>query len=143
MTLTILSVMLSSCETGVTESLFDKEPDTVISAQTSYNGTVPNMIRVRMDESMAARLIHSSDQDGYVDTSVLDAEGFDSASLRVRTTFMIGGRFLERQKKAGLDRWFDVMYDTSVETRSAMNLPGVEYEEPVYVPARNDYMNDP
>lgn len=143
MTLTILSVMLSSCETGVTESLFDKEPDTVISAQTSYNGTVPNMIRVRMDESMTARLIHSCDQDGYVDTSVLDAEGFDSASVRVRTTFMIGGRFLERQKKAGLDRWFDVMYDTSVETRSAMNLPGVEYAEPVYVPARNDYMNDP
>lgn len=143
MTLTTLSVMLSSCTTGVTESFFDKEPGPVISAQTSYNGTVPNMIRVRMDESMAARLTCSCDQDGYVDASVLDTEGFDSASVRVRTTFMIGGRFLERQKKAGLDRWFDVIYDTSVETRSAMSIPGVEYAEPVYVPERNDYMNDP
>ena len=100
MTLTILSVMLSSCETGVTESLFDKEPDTVISAQTSYNGTVPNMIRVRMDESMAARLTCSCDHDGYVDAAVLEAEGFDSTTVRVRTTFMIGGRYIERQKKA-------------------------------------------
>lgn len=143
MTLTILSVMLSSCEAGVTESFFDKEPKPVISAQTSTNGTVPNMIRVRMDESMAARLTCSCDHDGYVDATVLEAEGFDSTTVRVRTTFMIGGRYIERQKKAGLDRWFDVTYETSVETRSAMSLPGIEYAEPVYVPVRNDQMNDP
>lgn len=142
MTLTILSVMLSSCETGITESFINTDP--VNSAQTSTSGTVPNMLRIKVDESRAERFLESCVEDGYIDESVLVAEGFSAEGLRVRPTFMIGGRYLERQKQAGLDRWFDVISDSSaVETKSVTGLPGVEYAEPVYVPVRTDKFQDP
>lgn len=142
MTLTILSVMLSSCEADITESFINTDP--VISAQTTTSGTVPNMLRIKVDESKAEKFLDSCTGDGYVDESVLEAEGFAVDGLRVRPTFMIGGKYLERQKQAGLDRWFDVISDSSaVETKSVTGLPGVEYAEPVYIPVRTDKFQDP
>ena len=68
MTLTILSVMLSSCEADITESFINTDP--VNSAQTSTSGTVPNMLRIKVDESRAEKFLDSCTGDGYVDESV-------------------------------------------------------------------------
>ena len=142
MIILILSVMLSSCETGITESIINTDP--VNPAQTSTDVTVSNMIRIQVDETMAEKFVASCDVDGYVSADVLRSEGFDVDGLQVRTTFMIGGKYLERQKKAGLDRWFDVITDSAaVATKAVVSIPGVEYSEAVYIPVRTDQMNDP
>ena len=97
---------------------------------------------------MADEFINACGHDGYVSEEALSRHGLAGAGLQVRTTFMIGGRFLERQKAAGLDKWFDVIYDSPEIATKAGNLfallSGVEYSEPVYrTVSKTAVMNDP
>lgn len=146
MTLIVLSVMLSSCESGITESFYNEE---AISASGNIpTETMPNMLRIKVNQEIADKFLDAKDNEGYVDNSALCECGFTEDGLRVRTTFMIGGKFLKRQKEAGLDRWFDVIYDKHIQlTKSSdmiLGIPGVEYSEPVLIPVRaNAVMDDP
>lgn len=149
MTLMALSVMLSSCETRITESFINGDADKVIPASENIqSGVVPDMMRIKLSQDMADEFINACGHDGYVSEEALSRHGLAEAGLQVRTTFMIGGRFLERQKAAGLDRWFDVIYDSPEIATKAGNLfallSGVEYSEPVYkTVSKTAVMNDP
>jgi len=135
--------LLSGCqaETLPQENFRHPEIDAPASA------VVEGLIRIQVSEKQAELWLSSADEAGSVsafDKSMLD--GLDVIS--VSTSFNIGGKYIERQKKAGLHLWFDVRYNESVPTTKAseqiLSSAEIRLAEPVYkMQPMQVQMNDP
>lgn len=115
----------------------------------SESAALPGVMKIRVTEELADRLLENADEDGNIsnpEAAGLSISGIDIES--VSTTFMIGGKFEQRQRNAGLHRWFTVKYSESTPlTRAAESLSaaaGIEITEPALkIKRRSVTMNDP
>lgn len=115
----------------------------------SESAALPGVMKIRVTEELADRLLENADEDGNIsnpEVAGLSISGIDIES--VSTTFMIGGKFEQRQRNAGLHRWFTVKYSESTPlTRAAESLSaaaGIEITEPALkIKRRSVTMNDP
>lgn len=111
------------------------------------SATVEGLIRIHVSEEQAELWLSSADESGHVlqfDKTIFD--GLDVIS--VSTSFNIGGKYIERQKKAGLHLWFDVRFNETTPTTKASELvlssPEIRLAEPVYkIEPKQVQMNDP
>ena len=135
--------LLSGCqaETLPQENLQHPEIDAPASA------VVEGLIRIQVSEKQAELWLSSADEAGSV--SAFDKTMFDGLDvISVSTSFNIGGKYIERQKKAGLHLWFDVRYNESVPTTKAseqmLSSAEIRLAEPVYkMKPMQVQMNDP
>ena len=135
--------LLSGCqaETLPQENLQHPEIDAPASA------VVEGLIRIQVTEEQAELWLSSADESGTV--SAYDKTMFDGLDvISVSTSFNIGGKYIERQKKAGLHLWFDVRFNESVPTTKAsehiMSSEEIRLAEPVYkMQPMQVQMNDP
>ncbi len=139
-----LLAILSGCRKEQ-ENLMPKKMD----HEEISSSVVAGMMRVKVDEDLAEKLIAVADDNGNVSSEGISALKLDGLEIKsIKTTFHIGGKFLERQKEAGLHLWFDVEYDKNeLMTKASVNfsqIDGVDYLEPIYIPVKTDVtMNDP
>lgn len=117
--------------------------------QTESSSALPGIIRIQVSEDIAEALTAAADAEGNVGEKAISLLDIDGISVKsVKTTFHIGGDFLQRQKAAGLHRWFDVEYEESLPvTKAAAGfgaMDGICHVEPVYKPEKLSVtMNDP
>lgn len=138
---------LTGCQKGPEELQPAQSPGNIVSVP--EEATIPGMMKVRVSEDLADRLLDYADEDGVVSNP--EAAGFVVPGMQIEsvsTTFIIGGKFEARQRKAGLHRWFTVTYseDTPM-TRAGSSLSmadGIELTEPALKVKRTSVtMNDP
>lgn len=140
--------VVTGCQKDVREFVPQTNPEST-GEHISENSTVPGVMKIRVSEDLAARLLASADGSGCVEDFTdagLVMDGIDI--LDVRTTFSIGGRYEARQRKAGLHRWFTVSFSEGTSlTKAASDLSGidgVEYAQPVHKVRRMSVtMDDP
>lgn len=138
--------MLSSCETALTESSFS---DTEVAGSAGQIDAVSGSMRIEVSEEIAEKLLASRDAQGVISSVALSEVGLgpEDGFSSVSTTFMIGGKFEQRQKSFGLHRWFDVMIDPDVVRTKAENdlksVPGVGQVEQVVRLKPLSVMDDP
>lgn len=104
--LTLLSAVacnLAEPETTPAESPYS--PDQITSVNLSGE-LVPGMIRVKLTESPS-------------DISDISEYLSDMEVISVRKTFPEDARFAEREKKAGMDLWYDVIFDDDIPVTKA------------------------
>ena len=142
----VLSVMLSSCETALTEStLFDS--DKTVSA--GLDNTVSNKLRIKVTEELAQKLLSVKDSEGVIPAEVAAEAGLgpETGVSKVSTLFMIGGKYESRQKAAGLHLWYEIELDPDhVATKASSDLKGIQglsVIEPVARIRMASVMNDP
>lgn len=101
-------------------------PDTDASAQETA-GYEPDMVRVYVDEALAASL--EAEAISGPATKAVPGLG----EVRMERTFPHAGRFEARTRKAGLHRWYDVWFDDATPLTKAgeslERLPGIEEVE--------------
>lgn len=127
------------------------EPQTDVPSDqaASDEGTVPGIMTIKVSEDLAGRLLEYADSEGVLNedgVSLLQISGVNVTG--VKTAFHIGGKFENRQRAAGLHRWFKVSYDDNVPASKASTgaaaTPGIELAEPVMkVRPMAVEMNDP
>ena len=138
--------MAYSCENAITDCTY---PDDNVTVSAGSDGEVPNKIRMQVSEEIAEILLQGRDTAGIVTSDALAKAGLgpETGIESVRTTFMIGGRFEERQKKEGLHLWFDVNFSEEVPVTKSLDQmlsDGIILIEPVYkVKSMAVEMNDP
>ncbi len=118
-------------------------------AGVSESATIPGVMKIRVSDELAERLLAGADETGLVADPAaagLTVPGIEIKS--VSTTFLIGGKFEARQREAGLHKWFTVSYDENVPlTRASGNLSqieGIELTEPALKIRKTSVsMNDP
>lgn len=118
-------------------------------AGVSESATIPGVMKIRVSDELAERLLAGADETGLVSDPAaagLTVPGIEIKS--VSTTFLIGGKFEARQREAGLHKWFTVSYDENVPlTRASGNLSqieGIELTEPALKIRKTSVtMNDP
>ncbi len=138
-----LAILLSGCQ--VENSPHDEVqlPDT----EAPVTGTVEGMIRIQVPESLAESWLSSANEDGNI--SEYDKKMFVGLDvISVSTSFNIGGKYIDRQKKAGLHQWFDVVYNAAVPVTKAyehvLSSPEIILAEPVYkMVTKEVHMDDP
>lgn len=142
----VLSIVVAGCQERL------DEPGNVSSGtimNIPESATIPGVMKVKVSEDLAERLLENADENGFIsdpEAAGLSVVGIDIKS--VNTTFMIGGKFEARQKKAGLHRWFTITYDDNIPlTRASGDLAaaeGVELTEPALrIKKTSVTMNDP
>lgn len=118
-------------------------------AGVSEVATIPGVMKIRVSDELAERLLAGADETGLVGDPA--AAGLTMPGIEIKsvsTTFLIGGKFEARQKEAGLHKWFTVSYDENIPlTRAAGNLSqieGIELTEPALKIRKTSVtMNDP
>lgn len=118
-------------------------------AGVSEGATIPGVMKIRVSDELAERLLAGADETGLVGDPA--AAGLTMPGIEIKsvsTTFLIGGKFEARQKEAGLHKWFTVSYDENIPlTRAAGNLSqieGIELTEPALKIRKTSVtMNDP
>ena len=118
-------------------------------AGVSEGATIPGVMKIRVSDELAERLLAGADETGLVGDPA--AAGLTMPGIEIKsvsTTFLIGGKFEARQKEAGLHKWFTVSYDENIPlTRAAGNLSqieGIEFTEPALKIRKTSVtMNDP
>ena len=118
-------------------------------AGVSESAVIPGVIKIRVSDELADRLLAQADETGLVSNP--EAAGLAVPGIEIKsvsTTFLIGGKFEARQRKAGLHKWFTVCYDEEVPlTRASGNissLEGIEITEPALKIRKTSVsMNDP
>lgn len=142
----VLSVILSSCETVLTESpLYD----TGKTESAGQENTVSGKLRIKVTEDLAEILLSGRDNDGVISSDILSENGLgkESGIEKVSTSFLIGGKFEARQKAAGLHLWYDIVLDpdfaSTKSTEDIMDIPGLSAVEPVMKIKTASVMNDP
>lgn len=132
---TIVS-LLSACTAQVMDDCVPQDSlvpkDKVFGLDLPRNAVDPVRLNVLFDEETAAELERMTSQDGYV--QLPQVKSFSSNGIvRMRRLFPEAGRFEARTREAGLHRWYEVYYDTSVSITKAATgwvaIPGVEYVE--------------
>lgn len=115
----------------------------------SESATLPGVMKLKVSEALADRLLEQADADGNVSNP--EAAGLSVPGIEIKsvsTTFRIGGKFEARQRTAGLHRWFTVNYDENVPVTRASSdfsqLKDIEIVEPVLKIKKTAVsMNDP
>lgn len=141
-----LCVVASGCQK---EMQYQQTQNTGTPIGVSESAAIPGVMKIRVSEALADRLLENADEDGNIsnpESAGLSISGIDIES--VSTTFAIGGKFEARQRKAGLHRWFTVKYNENMPlTRAAESLSaaeGIEITEPALRVKRTAVtMNDP
>ena len=141
--ITVFFVMVFSCETAITDCTYPDASETVSAG--SENKVSKNM-KIQVSEQIAEILLQGRDASGNIsqESMIKAGYGIDSGIESMRTTFMIGGKFEQRQRASGLHQWFNVVFsDEIVDTKATVELPGLEiiHEAPVY--KINELVNDP
>ena len=78
-------------------------------AGVSESAVIPGVIKIRVSDELADRLLAQADETGLVSNP--EAAGLAVPGIEIKsvsTTFLIGGKFEARQRKAGLHKWFTV-----------------------------------
>lgn len=105
----LISSVLVSCTSRTEDFEYSADRETI----QIPSSALPGRLRLEVSEEMS-RMLEKSD----FDPSVLGPE-----VRSVRRVFNIGGKFEERQRRAGLDRWFEVELDENTPlTKSARDL---------------------
>lgn len=110
---------------------------------------IPGVMKVRVSEELAEKLLEHADESGSVSDPAAAGLSVPGMTIEsVNTTFMIGGKYEARQRKAGLHRWFTITYNEDVPmTRASADLSmadGIELTEPALKVKRTTVtMNDP
>lgn len=108
-----LCIAVSGCQKEP-QRIARNTPDEPV-AGISEDAAIPGVMKIRVSEELAERLLANADENGRVsdpEAAGLIVPGIDISS--VNTTFLIGGRFEARQRAAGLHRWFTVRYSEDV-----------------------------
>lgn len=75
--------------------------------------------------------------------TAVDLAGVDLSVYRMERVFPPAGKFEARHREAGLHLWYDIYFDETIPTRSALEaygrLPEVEYVSPVHEARLCDY----
>lgn len=135
--------LLSGCQAETVPQTNVQHPVTEAPASTVVEG----LMRIQVSDEQAELWLSSADDAGNVqdyDKTMFD--GLDVTS--VSTSFNIGGKFIERQKKAGLHLWFDVRFnDQTPATKASQQILSsseIRLAEPVYkMEPKQVEMNDP
>lgn len=144
-TVLLAALLLPACEREQVETA-EKFP---VSGTTEPDAYIPGLLRVKVSEDMAEKLLASRDEDGNIIRTKALGDEMDGCSISsMRTSFLIGGPFEAVQRKSGLHLWFDAEVDSSSPvTRSAAVLESagwIESAEPVLrVKPQSVSMNDP
>lgn len=128
-----LCIAVSGCQKEP-QRIARNTPDEPV-AGISEDAAIPGVMKIRVSEELAERLLANADENGRVsdpEAAGLIVPGIDISS--VNTTFLIGGRFEARQRAAGLHRWFTVRYSEDVPLTRASGdfsrVEGIEITEP-------------
>ncbi len=124
---------LFSCE----EEQIVKSDDEDSSTSVDVSNAVEGLVRIKISEASISQLSVSL-KSGSVSSNITNLDSVLTAigATSFERTFPYCGKFEERTKKAGLDRWYDVKYDTTnTELSIALNkfstLSEVNITEPI------------
>lgn len=144
---TILSLMVSLClfvacnDDGTTVS---PENKTGQSEERIEKGSLRGVVRIKFSEELINSVDPVPTRNGIISTGIsqLDDVIHQLGITNMKRTFPHGGKYEERQKKAGLHRWYDVIFDENASTTRAISnletVTGIEIVEPVYKIKRID-----
>ncbi len=145
---TLLAFSLLTMIYGCREGLSELHDGLTSGVEMEEDAAIPGIMTVYTSSSMAERLLELRAEDGTL-TEVPDFLSVPGMKiLSVRTTFLIGGRFEQRQRREGLHRWFTVEYDKNIAATKAasgfLDIEGIEFTEPVLrIKSAAVKMNDP
>ncbi len=145
-TLSVFFLFTSIC--GCREELPELQSGFTSGIETEEYSVIPGVMTIYTSTSLAEKLLESRREDGTL-SSVPDCMIIPGIRITsVRTAFLIGGRFEQRQRQEGLHRWFTVEYDKEVAATKAaadfLDIEGVELTEPVLrLKSTAVNMNDP
>ena len=134
----VSALLLAACANDPAEEGSLLSP-AVVSPQTE--AVVPGLFRIKL--APQAGVLRTGD---FTRGEGSGCPAFDAAATRagvreVKRSLPDGGRFRERHRRAGLDRWYEVAFPADLPVREAMarfgSLSEIEVMEPVYrmVPA--------
>lgn len=147
--LSILSsaLLLASCEMAVPVEVTPAGDD--VTGSMPESACIPGVVRLKVSESMAEKLIGAEGEDGIISAESLPTEMSGAGFLSMRPCFNIGGPYERLQRESGLHLWFEARIESEIPaTKSAASLPNdlpfVESAEPVYrLKEQSVSMNDP
>lgn len=131
----LLSLLTLSCRDSLEDS-----PGGTTAQVSPMQGAVPGIIRIKVAPQMRDRILSCTGTEGNIDiVAARSSESlFDKIGIQSLTpVFPSDPRFVERERRAGLDRWFDVTFSTDriPMTRAvaeAASYEGVEIVDFIY-----------
>lgn len=130
----IVSVLLSAaCSDRLSEMQEVPDIPGTVSAEEAY---VPGVFRVKVSETSPALDTKVFTRSGGSGSEEFDRAAVQAGAVSISRVFSDGGRFMERRRRAGLHRWYDVRFSEDITVAEAIsrfgNPENVVCVEPVY-----------
>lgn len=141
-------ILLSACSKE-TNTPLPEEPEISVEESIELATNVQGIATVKFTEEMTALLKDDLNSGKLITKSSALNSFVESLGITsIEQVFPTDPRWEERHKRAGLDRWYYIRYDSSkaVATKAAAeigSIPGVEISEPVRAIQHYSVPNDP
>lgn len=141
-------ILLSACSKD-TNTPLPEEPEISVEESIELATNIQGVATVKFTEEMTALLKDDLNNGKLITKSSALNSFVESLGITsIEQVFPTDPRWEERHKRAGLDRWYYIRYDSSkaVATKAAAeigSIPGVEISEPVRAIQHYSVPNDP
>ena len=130
----VLALSACTAEVGDEQPVVET-PEQNTAVEETESALIPGEIIVELSDELTAKVAGAINEGAFMSTKSEELnELFEALDvISVKPLYEVGGRFEERQREAGLHRWFKIEYNTSVPATKASNglesVDGVLYVE--------------